>query len=82
MPEKYRRPHHHERLQAVERMQRAWRDERDALATAQRFNVLSEKGSMVLAQEYSRDHREAPAARYRLRCLRGRGRFGFTHELF
>ena len=45
MPEKYRRPHSHERVQAVERMQRQWADERDALATVRRFNAtLSAKG--------------------------------------
>ena len=45
MPEKYRRPHSHERVQAVERMQRQWMDERDALATVRRFNAtLSAKG--------------------------------------
>jgi hypothetical protein len=37
--EKYRRDHRHERVQAVERMKQAWRDERDALATVRRFNV-------------------------------------------
>jgi hypothetical protein len=36
MPEKSRRPHHHERVQAVERIMRAWRDERDVLATVRR----------------------------------------------
>jgi hypothetical protein len=46
MPEKYRRPHHHERVQTVGRMQRAWETERDALATFRRFNArLSVKGS-------------------------------------
>lgn len=45
MPEKYRRPHSHERVQAVERMKRAWEAERDALATVRRFNArLSAKG--------------------------------------
>jgi hypothetical protein len=45
MPEKYRRPHTHERVQAIERMQRAWQDEREALATVRRFNaILSAKG--------------------------------------
>src|ERR1017187_4018519 len=39
MPEKYRRPYHHERVQAIERMQLAWEAERDALATVRRFNV-------------------------------------------
>jgi hypothetical protein len=45
MPEKYRRPHHHERVQAVERMRRASQEEREALATVRRFNaVMSAKG--------------------------------------
>lgn len=39
MPEKYRRPHHHERVQAVERMRQAWEAERGALATVRRFNA-------------------------------------------
>src|SRR5262245_23678152 len=46
MPEKYRRPHHHERVQTVERMRTAWQSERDALAVVRRFNArLSAKGS-------------------------------------
>ena len=46
MPEKYRRPHHHERVQTVERMRAQWEAERDALATVRRFNArLSAKGS-------------------------------------
>jgi hypothetical protein len=40
MPEKFRRPHHHERVQAVERMRRAWEAERGALATVRRFNAI------------------------------------------
>lgn len=45
MPEKYRRPHSHKRVQAVERMKLAWEAERDALATVRRFNAkLSTKG--------------------------------------
>ena len=45
MPEKYTRPHTHERVQAVERMKRAWAAERDALATVRHFNArLSSKG--------------------------------------
>ena len=47
MPEKYRRPHNHERVQAVERMKRAWRDERDALATVRHFNAKLSAGSAV-----------------------------------
>ena len=45
MLERYRRPHTHERVQTVERMQRAWEAEHDALATVRRFNArLSAKG--------------------------------------
>ena len=45
MPEKYRRPHTHERVKAVERMRRRWEEERGALATVRRFNAkLSSKG--------------------------------------
>jgi hypothetical protein len=39
MPEKYRRPHTHERVATVERMKRVWAAERDALATVRRFNA-------------------------------------------
>jgi hypothetical protein len=38
MPEAYRRPHHHERVQTVEAIKRAWAAERDALAVVRRFN--------------------------------------------
>ena len=45
MPEKHHRPHSHERVQAVEKMRRAWTAERGALATVRRFNaILSAKG--------------------------------------
>jgi hypothetical protein len=45
MPEKHRRPHSHERVQAVERMKLACEAERDELATVRRFNAkLSAKG--------------------------------------
>jgi hypothetical protein len=45
MSEKYRRPHGHERVQAVERMKLAWEAQRNALATVRRFNApLSSKG--------------------------------------
>jgi hypothetical protein len=45
MPERYHRPHHHERVQTVERMRAAWEAERGALAIVRRFNaVLSAKG--------------------------------------
>jgi len=40
MPEKYRRPHSHERVQAVERMRRQWEAERGALATVRRYNAI------------------------------------------
>ena len=46
MPERYRRPRNDEFRDNVERMQRAWEAERDALATVRRFNArLSAKGS-------------------------------------
>ena len=45
MPEKHRRPHSHERVQAVEKMGRAWAAERDALTAVRHFNAsLSAKG--------------------------------------
>jgi Fe-S oxidoreductase len=45
MPEKYRRPHTHERLQAVARMQRDWAAQRQSLAIVRRFNAsLSARG--------------------------------------
>lgn len=45
MPEMYNRPNHHERVKVVEKMQRAWESERDALATVRRFNaIMSAKG--------------------------------------
>jgi hypothetical protein len=45
MPEKYRRPRNHERVQSVERMRRAWAAERQSLATVRRFNAsLSVRG--------------------------------------
>ena len=40
MPEKYTRPHSHERVQTVERMKAAWQAEREALATVRRFNAI------------------------------------------
>lgn len=43
MPEKYRRPHTHERVQVVEKMRRQWADERQALATVRRFNAANGK---------------------------------------
>ena len=50
MPEKYHRPHSHERVQAVERMQREWQAQREALATVRRFNaILSARRDKKLA---------------------------------
>jgi len=47
MPEQYRRPHHHERVQAVERMKRIWEAEREALLVIRQFNaVLSTRGAV------------------------------------
>ena len=43
MPEKYRRPHNHERRQTVTEMQEQWRAERQALATVRRFNAANGK---------------------------------------
>jgi hypothetical protein len=43
MPEKYRRPHTHERVQAVERMKRDWAAQRAALAVVRRFNAANGK---------------------------------------
>ena len=47
MPEKYTRGHSHERVQAVERMRRAARDEREALAVVRRFNAVASTGGRV-----------------------------------
>jgi len=45
MPEKYHRPHTHERDQAVERMKRDWEAQRQSLAVVRRFNAsLSARG--------------------------------------
>ena len=41
MSEKYRRPHNHERVQAVERMKRDWAAQKAALATVRRFNAAN-----------------------------------------
>lgn len=40
MPEKYRRPHNHERVQTVEQMKRAWAAEREALLVIRQFNAM------------------------------------------
>ena len=39
MPEKYRRPHSHERVQAVARMKRQQQAQREALDAVRRFNA-------------------------------------------
>jgi hypothetical protein len=45
MLEKYRRPHNHEPIQAVERMKRDWAAQRQSLTTVRRFNAcLSARG--------------------------------------
>ena len=44
MPEKYCRPHSHERVQTVEKMRRAWDAERNALAIVRRFNAILSAG--------------------------------------
>ncbi len=41
MPDKYRRPHSHERVQAVERMKRNWQTQREALAVVRHFNAAN-----------------------------------------
>jgi hypothetical protein len=47
MPEKYRCPHHHERVQTIERLKRAWQAERETLLVVRQFNaVLSAKGAV------------------------------------
>ena len=79
MPEKYRRPHTHERVQAVERMRRAWEAERDALRPcAASMQAFGQRLSWVLAQDYCRAHRKASLACDRLRQLRDCGRFRFA----
>ena len=49
MPEGYRRPHIHERVQTVERMRRAWEAEQDALATVREFNARLSSNRAVWA---------------------------------
>jgi len=44
MPEKYTRPHSHERVQAVERMRREQQAEREALEVVRRFNAMVSTG--------------------------------------
>ena len=47
MPEKYSRPHHHERVQTVERMKRSWAAEREALVVVRQFNAARSAGGAV-----------------------------------
>lgn len=49
MPEQYRRPHHHERVQTTERMKRAWADESDAREAVQAFNARLDQGRVIWA---------------------------------
>jgi len=49
MPELYRRPHHHERIQTVEHMKRAWEAEADAREAVQAFNTRLEQGKAIRA---------------------------------
>jgi len=44
MPEKYRRPHTHERRQTMADMQARLQAERDALTTVRRFNAILSTG--------------------------------------
>ena len=77
MPEKYRRPHSHERVQAVERMKRDWEAQRQALATVRRFNAANGK-AVVLAEDRRRARVKTSLAGHRLRQLRHRGRSGLA----
>ena len=72
VPEKHRRPHGHERVQAVERMKRDWQAQRQALATVRRFNAANGKAGSRrrLPQRSCR----ASLAGHRLRQLRDRRR--------
>lgn len=47
MPEKYRRPHYHERVQTVEHMKRAWAAEREALLVIRLFNAVRSTNGAV-----------------------------------
>ena len=49
MPEQYRRPHHHERVQLAERMKRAREAEADARATVRVFNDRLRSGRAIWA---------------------------------
>ena len=44
MPEKYTRPHSHERVQAIERMRRQQREREEALDAVRRFNAVGSTG--------------------------------------
>jgi len=47
MPEKYHRPHHHERVQTVERMRARWQAEREALLVIRQFNAVCSANGAV-----------------------------------
>jgi len=47
MPEKYTRPHSHERVQAVERMRRRQQAHNEALDAVRRFNATASTGGRV-----------------------------------
>lgn len=47
MPEKYRRPREHEMRQTMERMQRAWEAEREALLIIRHFNAVRSANGAV-----------------------------------
>ena len=56
MPDKYQRPHSHERVQAVERMKRDWQAQRQALATVRRFNAANGFWPKIAAVLVSKHH--------------------------
>ena len=59
MPDKYQRPHSHERVQAVERMKRDWEAQRQALAVVRRFNAANGKAwfwPKIAAALFSKHH--------------------------
>lgn len=47
MPEKYTRPHSHERVQVVERMRREQQAQEEALDAVRRFNAVASAGGRV-----------------------------------
>lgn len=47
MPEKYRRPDNHERVQGIYRMQRAWQHEREALLVVRHFNAVNSANGTI-----------------------------------